>query len=80
MISGKSVSYREKLEDIKCFCLENTKTNCYVHCVLGMAMIDSLTFIGKQIQKRAGSQGREEKEAAGGGRVQETKRRQWKNK
>lgn len=74
------MSYCEELGDVKCFRLENAKTNDYVRCVLGMAMSDSLTFIGKQIQKRAGSQGREEKEAAGRGRVQETKRRQRKNK
>lgn len=47
-----------------------------------MAVSDILTFMpsGKQNQKRAGSQGREEKAAARRGGVQETERREWKNK
>lgn len=52
----------------------------FVHCVL--ATIDTLIFIllGEQNQKRAGSQGWEEKEATRRGRVQEAERRKWKNK
>ncbi len=50
--------------------------------ILFLALGDILTFMitGKQNQKRAGSQGREEKEAAGRRRVQETEGREWENK
>lgn len=50
--------------------------------ILYLAVSDILTYMitGKQNEKRASSQGREEEEAAGRGRIQETEGRKWKNK